>query len=718
MSKRSAEHAEDPLLKRAKTDESDAAPVEDSQTVNGSALDGFGEKGVMETDVGITEYLGSHTGVLGLLKQRYTDFLVNEILTTGKVLHLEHIPVQIEVSKEKKEKKEEGEDSKNGDESKEASKATAAATPKNYVVNAESEAQLREILGEECTLAALEILSSEKNTKTEYTSTKEVTEKATRGKIHQLIRSAYGSLIESSTTAENKFLLRKSGGKSSRVQAGGQRNGGRGDNGMRIDPYVIEHAGDRNQYIEFSIYKVNKETMDVCRLICKYLRKDPKSITIAGTKDRRGVTVQRATMRQIGLDRLVNLNNALKDIALCDFRYTNRMLKLGELMGNEFVITIRDVRLPGSADAADAPVEKVQAAVNQALSSLRDTGFINYFGMQRFGTFSISTHQLGVHILKGDYAKAVRLILCPQDLATEESKAAREQYAKDPEDIDAIVKLMPKHCTAECAVLRGLQRNSTDMLGAIMQIPRNLRLMFVHAYQSYVWNSVVSTRIQKYGVKVLEGDLVIAEDHKDKLDPALTVADADDGFEEDVLQEREAEVRALTKEEVESGLYSIYDIVVPSPGFDVEYPASLLEIYKDIMSRDGLDPKHMYRNVKEFSLSGAYRYMLSKPLSLEWDFRRHDNPLQQLVNTDLEILESKEKGVDCSRVIEQEALGDGSRLGLVVRMKLGTAQYATMALREAMRMETSRRGDMLHVRLQGTAKRDSAEAGAESTPLL
>lgn len=33
--------------------------------------------------------------------------------------------------------------------------------------------------------------------------------------------------------------------------------------------------------------------------------------------------------------------------------------------------------------------------VDQALTSLKQTGFINYYGMQRFGTTAVSTQQVG-----------------------------------------------------------------------------------------------------------------------------------------------------------------------------------------------------------------------------------------------------------------------------------------------------------------------------------
>jgi len=41
-----------------------------------------------------------------------------------------------------------------------------------------------------------------------------------------------------------------------------------------------------------------------------------------------------------------------------------------------------------------------------------------------------------------------------------------------------------------------------------MQIPRNLRTMYVHAYQSYLWNLVVSERIKLSATEPLVGDLV------------------------------------------------------------------------------------------------------------------------------------------------------------------------------------------------------------------
>ena len=46
-----------------------------------------------------------------------------------------------------------------------------------------------------------------------------------------------------------------------------------------------------------------------------------------------------------------------------------------------------------------------------------------------------------------------------------------------------------------------------------MRIPYGLRTMYVHAYQSYLWNATTSERVLKHGSKnVIEGDLVLLSD--------------------------------------------------------------------------------------------------------------------------------------------------------------------------------------------------------------
>jgi tRNA pseudouridine13 synthase len=55
-----------------------------------------------------------------------------------------------------------------------------------------------------------------------------------------------------------------------------------------------------------------------------------------------------------------------------------------------------------------------EATMTKSLESLASNGFLNYFGMQRFGTSSILTHEIGRKILQKDFAGAADLILMPR----------------------------------------------------------------------------------------------------------------------------------------------------------------------------------------------------------------------------------------------------------------------------------------------------------------
>lgn len=212
--------------------------------------------------------------------------------------------------------------------------------------------------------------------------------------------------------------------------------------------------------------------------------------------------------------------------------------------------------------------------------------------------------------------------------------------------------------------------------------------MYGHAYQSYVWNAVVSKRVAM-GLKVVEGDLVI----DDNANKDGKIEDSNEESGQDLKIDPFTRARPITAEEIASNKFSIYDIVLPTPGHDVIYPTHLEEEYKNIMAKDNLDPHKMARTIRDYSLAGGYRHVFAKPSGVEWFFEKYSNPVEQFVNTDLDMLE---KGVDRYTHCDEQ---DGDKLGLVLKLQLGSAQYATMALREVMKVDTSRRSDSFNVRV-------------------
>ena len=669
--------------KRSVEDSSDAIELK-KQKINSNTE----SKGIQEADVGITTYISKDIGgFVGTLKQRYTDFLVNEIGLDGEVVHF--LDDGINDKKERRRQRREKERQENGDDQPKGESAAAVEPPKPFEIDPAKREQLAELFGPDEVTKFVELIK----TPGTFESQKVIDDKATRGKVHQLVREAFEGRLETKTTPKNTFSFSLNHPKS--------RSNRRSNQGPQdtVDENGVENwgLGPYKPFLHFNLYKENKDTMEAANLLARFLKVQPRVVRFAGTKDRRGVTVQRMCLPRFRVERVNSLNKALRGMKLGSFAYEDKSLSLGDLKGNEFIITLRDVQA-----ISDEPIEQI---MEKAVESLKTNGFINYYGMQRFGTFSISTHVIGKEILLSNWSRAANLILSVQELVLPESLDARTIWETTRSAKDAVEK-MPKKCIAEWCLLNHLSQCSkssddyseNDYFNAIMKIPRNLRIMYGHAYQSYVWNCVASRRIELFGMDVVAGDLVLEETSTAVEDNKTAQDDADD-FEEDVRTDKFQRARAITQEEVDQKKFTIFDVVLPSPGFDIKYPSNeeLLNTYKSVMVKDGLDPNEMYRKVREFSFAGSYRKIVAKPNNLEYHIRTYAEPTQQLVLTDFDILQKKRAGEEVTSQILPSTPGD--RTAVILKLQLDTSAYATMALREVMKADTSRHGKMCDVQL-------------------
>ena len=626
-----------------------------------------------------------------------------------------------------------------------------------------------------------------------------VLDRAARTRVHQALREAYASRLESNTNQDGHLVVTAASPYSNNYNGkdgGGQRNrrggkSGRGGQDHRQDAWQTYH-NDRNDprnaqatgkkmweelggdYLHFSLLKENKDTMEVISFLAKSLHTKPASFQFAGTKDRRGVTVQRVSVYRQKAERLRLLNRGLRNAEVGSFSYHPTQLQLGDLSGNEFVITLRDCRFD-TGDTYDR--EGINGAasdlVSLALQSLQEKGFINYYGLQRFGSFETRTDAIGVLMLQGNFKAAVDAILAYSDASlgnrsdddhsnrvSRDDKARAQAIRGFSQDgkIRPALDLLPRKFSAEAALLQhlGNPRNVGDFFGAIMTIHRNTRLMYVHAYQSLVWNVVASERWKRWGSRVMRGDLVLLKEHEGKTksteqsptydadgDVVIEAGPADRStkFEDTITR-----ARVLSEEEADTGKYSVFDIVLPTPGFDIIYPDNEIgEYYKSFMASErggGLDPYDMRRRWSDMSLTGSYRKLLARPCTgMTAEVKTYSEENEKFVETDLERLQKLRKQNDQSHIeapndrkIEEfndtpergiggkdlistsdvvdvseankksiHALGSGiaeigesifytkktespqPKLAIILRMQLQGGQYATMALREFMR---------------------------------
>lgn len=461
----------------------------------------------------------------------------------------------------------------------------------------------------------------------------------------QEIRRVFDSKIETETDNEQIITAVPANPRVARnPRAGGPRP-------PRSNQVSFNKLG--GDYLHFTLYKENKDTMDAVNQISRMTRVKANSFGFAGTKDRRAATVQRISAFRLRHQTLDLLNSQIPAMKMGDYKYSSYPIQLGDHGGNEFKITVKNVTIAhGDSCSLERRVQLTKEAVGTAVSEITKYGYINYYGLQRFGTHIIGTHELGKMLLKENYEAVVDgLLHVDGDLETQvisgtvqETPSNRDEISrvraivqfKTTKDAKAALQILPRRFGAETSVINHLGKNPRDFPGAILTITRGMRNLYLHAYQSYVWNHVASHRWAKYGSRVIPGDLVLT-----------TPENVEGSGGQNAAEESEFQrARALSKEEVDSGKYDIYDIVLPGPGFDVIYPDNDIgEFYVDFMKKPengGLNPHKMRRSKKEFSVSGSYRHLLGRfKGEARWEVRTYVDDSEQMRPTDRDLIDQR-----------------------------------------------------------------------------
>ncbi|KAJ2508269.1 multisubstrate pseudouridine synthase 7 [Coemansia sp. RSA 2052] len=612
-----------------------------------------------ETDVGITQFVTAGWGGFdAIIKHRFSDFFVNEIDPAGNVVRLTSYYDAV-------------------DPTPPVTEAQQAIADLNVPADAGQAfdaafGRLAEILGADDAARIRQLLESTDESQTSLLLDQELDKGQRRG-VYAITNNFLPTQVRCDTIDGKLAFVRRS-------SAGGGGGGGGGANGARGGGGAPEQRGRRGQawahdgdFCYFVMQKENHDTMDVLFQIARSVKSTTRSFGMAGTKDKRGITVQRCSAYRIDHQRLIGASKGLRGARLGNFSYGPRELKLGDLSGNRFEIVLRHVR------GADAQ------SLGPVLEGIRRTGFINYYGMQRFGTQSISSHSVGVAVLKADWQAATELILKPRPGDRKEVRQAREVWS-ERRDASAALALMPqKAALAEHSLLMAFARSGCEnnAASAFAAVPRNLRLMYVHAYQSYVWNAAVSQRLARFGIGgPVIGDLAVkapgfisAKPSSDD-GPGVNGANGDDSAD---VSSR-VEPTLVTAKNIKQ--FTIYDVVLPLPGWAVTYPEHEIKgVYVELMKRDGLSPFGLGKHpLKEYKLTGAYRHMIIKPRDFEYEWMRYNDDAQQLARSDSDVIEGRPV---------PESVASGEHVALKLKFDLPSSAYATMLLRELMRQETA-----------------------------
>ncbi|WP_144923887.1 tRNA pseudouridine(13) synthase TruD [Halorubrum salsamenti] len=268
------------------------------------------------------------------------------------------------------------------------------------------------------------------------------------------------------------------------------------------------------------------DTNDFARRVSDALGISRERVSWAGTKDKRAVTTQLFTLREVDPDDLPEIRGAEIEA----LGRAGRGLSFGDLAGNAFEIRVADAVPEAPERVADAVSDlrafggdgRGSAASDSTDGDSAGVGVPNYFGQQRFGSRRPVTHRVGLAVVRDDFREAVRLYAGnPSETEPDDTRAARDRvdaaFGVEGEsapaadgtgdgDWEACLDAIPGklrfersmvHRLAERGVAPDAPPDGDDWRHALEAVPSNLQRLFVNAAQSFLFNRVLSERLRR-----------------------------------------------------------------------------------------------------------------------------------------------------------------------------------------------------------------------------
>lgn len=280
---------------------------------------------------------------------------------------------------------------------------------------------------------------------------------------------------------------------------------------QKPEDFIVEEvneikANSSGKYQLFILEKTSLETMSLLGQIAKENKISYTDFGFAGLKDKHAITKQYITLPS---DKKIKLQGNNYKFTLLG--YVDEPLKIGDLQGNRFTITVRDIK--------KSDIE----GIYYKAKTIEEAGVPNYFDSQRFGSV-VGREFIIKHIIHKDYEKAVKIFLT--EYTRHEQKAVKDDKRAMLANWPNFEKLRIRTWKLNRVVQEYLR--TKDWRKTYSMIPLALRMLFISAYQSYLWNESVKTILRNsinknylYGIEYNMGSLEfykkINEDEKSRV---------------------------------------------------------------------------------------------------------------------------------------------------------------------------------------------------------
>ncbi|HLF05108.1 MAG TPA: tRNA pseudouridine(13) synthase TruD [Dehalococcoidia bacterium] len=246
-----------------------------------------------------------------------------------------------------------------------------------------------------------------------------------------------------------------------------------------VEEVLRESPGSTGDY---AIYQATKRWLTTPQLqqrLAQQLGAAPRALSFPALKDRAALTTQHFSLRGAGIGQISGPNFRARLVGRLP-----RPLAPRDLLGNRFTVTLRSLN-PQAA-----------AAMGARLAELGREGLPNYFDQQRFGSYSPGGAFIGKAILQGNAEAALRAYLAQPVPGDTPALRAFKAFANDHwRDWDALFQEAPR--SNQRSLLTFLRDHPEDFRKALNLITPRLLPLLLAAYQSFLWNRMVSRLLQR-----------------------------------------------------------------------------------------------------------------------------------------------------------------------------------------------------------------------------
>jgi len=245
---------------------------------------------------------------------------------------------------------------------------------------------------------------------------------------------------------------------------------------LLADGYLTE----RGDHVVYRVTKRKMTTPEAVDVLAHEAGVEAGEVSIAGLKDRQGVTIQHMTVPG---GRVASLRE--KELLIEPIGRAREALTSEESLGNAFEIVVRDL---------DA---RAVSTLRRNLPVVREHGVINFFDEQRFGNVKHGQGWIARDLMKGDVEKALKQMLTARSMRDDDRRRRFKErvhacWGDWRECRDEAGRFGQYH-----SVFEHLGKTDDDFAGAFGRVAMRIRLIHLYAWQSHLWNRAASELVRR-----------------------------------------------------------------------------------------------------------------------------------------------------------------------------------------------------------------------------